>query len=150
MYTHIFGNYVFNTTPISPPGTNVVVHYKSYQHLTRDLDGEAGWYVGPSMKHYWYVKCYFPQANQVCDCNTFTSIPRQFPFPEVELEYFFKQSANDIITLLSAPPATTAIFLESGDKTINALLKIAYTIKILYPLPSQATPSETVSLTMVK
>ena len=40
-YTYIFGNYDYNTTPISPPGTKVVVNSKPDQRLTWDLNGEA-------------------------------------------------------------------------------------------------------------
>ena len=149
-YTYICGNYDFNTTPIAPPGTKVVVHSKPYQRLTWYLNVESGRYLGPSMKHYWCVKCYFPQTNQVWDCDTVTLIPHEYPFPEVKLVDFLKQSANDIITLLIAPTSTTEILLEAVDPTRNELLKILYTIKILKPLPPQVTLSDTVALTRVK
>ena len=42
-----------------------------------------------------------------------------------------KQPANDIITLLSSPPSTTNISLETVDSTISALLNIADTMKRL-------------------
>ena len=76
-YTYIFASYDFNTTPIASPGTRVVVNYKPYQRLTWELNGEDGWYMGPSMKHYKCVKCYFPRTNQVCDCGTVTFIPNE-------------------------------------------------------------------------
>ena len=87
-YPHFFGNYNFNNTNIAPTGTKVVVHSKPDQLLTWDLNGEAGWYVGPSVKHYWCVKCYSPQTNQVHDCDTVPFIPHAYPFPEVNLEDF--------------------------------------------------------------
>ena len=37
-YTYIFGDYNFNTTPISPPSTKVVVHSNPDQLLTWDLN----------------------------------------------------------------------------------------------------------------
>ena len=87
-YTHIFGKYDFSTTPIAPPGTKVVVHSKPDQCLTWYLSGEEGWYVGPSMNYYRCVQCYFPRTNQVRDCDTVTFIPHEYPFLEVNLEYF--------------------------------------------------------------
>ena len=41
-YTFIFGTYDFNTTPIAPPGTKVVVRSKPYQCLTWDLNRYSG------------------------------------------------------------------------------------------------------------
>ena len=76
-YTFIFASYDFNTTPIAPPGTKVVVNYKPYQRLTWELNGEDGWYMGPSMKHYCYLQCYFQITNQVRDCDTVTFIPHE-------------------------------------------------------------------------
>ena len=130
-YTYIYGNYDLNITTISPPGTKAVVHSKPDQRLTCCLNGEAGWYVGPSMKNYLCVKCYFPIANQVRNCDTVTFIPHEYPFPEVNLDGLKKQVTNDIITLLSAPPSATKISLEAGDPTRNVILKIADTIKLL-------------------
>ena len=149
-YTYIFGNYYFNTTPIAPPGTKVVFHYKPCQRLTWYLNAEAGWYVGPSMKHYWCVQCYLPIKKQLRECDTVTFIPHEYPFPEVKLDDFLKRAANDIITLLSAPPSTEAISLDAGYPTRNALLNIVYTIKRLEPLPPQVPLAYTVSLTRVK
>ena len=74
-YTYIFGNYGFNTTTIADPGTKLIVHFKPYKLLTWVLDVEAGWYVGPSMKHYQYVQFYLPRTNQLCDCDAVTFIP---------------------------------------------------------------------------
>ena len=61
-----------------------------------------------------------------------------------------KQAANDIITILSAPPSTTEIPLEAGNPTINALLKIADTIKRLKPLPPQLPLTYTVAIPRAK
>ena len=124
-YTYIFGNYDFKYTPITPPGTKVVVHSKPYQRLTWDLNGESVCYVGPPMKHYRCVQCYFTRTNQVCDCDTVNFISHEWPFSEVKLEYIYLKLENDIITLLSVPPPTTEVSLEAIDPTWNVLLKIA-------------------------
>ena len=76
-YTYIFGQYYFNTIPIVPPGINIVVHSKPDQFLTWYLNGETGWYVGPSIKHYWCIYCYFTITNQVRNCDTVTLIPHE-------------------------------------------------------------------------
>ena len=66
-YTYTFCNYDFNTTPIAPTGTKLVVHSKPDQRLTWDFNGESGCYIGTSMEHYRCVKCCYPQTNQVCN-----------------------------------------------------------------------------------
>ena len=87
-YTYSFGNYDFNTTPIEPPGTRVVIHSKPHQRLTWELNGEASWYVGPPMKNYRCVQCSFTRTKQVRDCDAFNLISHEYPFPELKLEDF--------------------------------------------------------------
>ena len=59
-YAYMFGEFNFAATPLAPPGTKIVAHIKPNQRRTLKLNGEAGCYVGPSMKHYRCVTCYFP------------------------------------------------------------------------------------------
>ena len=79
-YTYIFGEFNFSATPLAPPGTKIVTHVKSNNRGTWELNGEVGWYVGPSMQHYRCVKCYFPRTKEVRDCDTVTFFPPQCPF----------------------------------------------------------------------
>ena len=59
-YVQLFGVFDYNKTPIAPPGTKIVAHVKPTVQGTWDLNGEMGWYVGPSLNHYRNVNCYFP------------------------------------------------------------------------------------------
>lgn len=59
-YAQLFGQYDYNRSPIAPPGTKIVAHVKPSVCGTWDLNGEQGWYVGPSPDHYRNVNCYFP------------------------------------------------------------------------------------------
>ena len=52
VYTALEGSFDFMTTPLDPPGTQVVVHEKSVQCNTWDPHGKDGWYVVPSPEHY--------------------------------------------------------------------------------------------------
>ena len=58
--------------------------------------------------------CYFPETRAAA-----------IPFPKVSLDDFLRQAATDIISILTAPPSTTAPSLQAGDPTRNALLEIA-------------------------
>ena len=57
--------------------------------------------------------------------NTVVFFPKQINFPAVKIDDFLTQSAEDIIPILTNPPAPTFTSLESGDETHNALLKLA-------------------------
>ena len=49
-YTHVFGNFDFNKTPLAPPGTQVIVHNKPSTRRSWAPHGETGWYLGPALE----------------------------------------------------------------------------------------------------
>ena len=58
------------------------------------------------------------------DVDTVTFFPREIPIPKGGLDDFLRQTATDIITILTAPPSTTTPSLEGGDPTHNDLQKM--------------------------
>ena len=74
-YAYLYGNFDFNKTPLASPGTKVMVHYKPIQRATWDPNGKLGWYIGPSMQHYQYMKFYMPITKSKLDKDTVTFIP---------------------------------------------------------------------------
>ena len=50
-YTATEGKFVFNKTPLAPPGTKVLVHKKPQQWKTWGIHGVPRWYIGPEMEH---------------------------------------------------------------------------------------------------
>ena len=144
-YSYIFGEFNFAATPMAPPGTKIVAHVKPSIRRTWELNGELGWYVGPSMHHYRCVQCYFPRTKTPRDCDTVTFFPTHVPFPEIKLDDFLRQAATDIITILTSPPSTTTPSLEAGDPVRNALLTLATQLKRIQPMPITApsTPPAT-------
>ena len=79
------------------------------------------------------------------DCDTVTFFPKNVPFPEIKLEYFLRQAAEDIVTILTLLPSTTAPSLEAGDPFQNALLTLATQLKRVQQNPYQEIIPETVS-----
>ena len=128
-YAYLFGEFDFNKTPLAPPGTKVLAHSKPGNRASWAPHGLQGWYIGPSMEHYRCVKCYFPRTKSVRDVDTVTFFPKHVKFPSVGTEEYLKQAATDIITILNGQPNTTVPTLEGGEKTGNALLKIAQALK---------------------
>ena len=141
-YAYLRGQYDYNATPMAPPGTKVVVHEKPSTRTSWGNRGVDGWYVGPSLHHYRCVRCFIPTTKAVRDADTVLFIPETIPYPEVSIEDHLKQATTDIIRILTNPPSTSTIpSLEIGDKTKNALLKIADILNTNTTLP--ALPAQT-------
>jgi len=68
-YSYIFGEFNFLATPLAPPGTKIVAHVSPEKRASWELNGEVGWYVGPSMHHYRCIKCYFLKTREERHCD---------------------------------------------------------------------------------
>ena len=134
-WAYLFGQYDYNTTPIVPPGTKVVVHSKPEERASWAPNGEEAWSIGPSFEHYRCIKCYFPIQRSERNCDTITFIPHVIPFPRVTTEDFLKQAAIDIISILSQPPKHPIPTTEAGNDTRNALLKLATILQRAEKIP---------------
>ena len=149
-WAYLFGQYDYNTTPIVPPGTRVIVHSKPEERASWAPNGEEAWSIGPSFDHYRCIKCYFPKTRSERNCDTLTFIPNVVPFPKVTTDDFLRQAATDIVTILSQPVSASIPTLEAGDATRNAILKLATILKTkdimpLLPVPpvSSTPPKKT-------
>ena len=98
-------------------------------------NGEEGWTVGPSLQHYRCINCYFPKTRSQRDCDTVTFFPTVIPYPKINLDDYLRQATDDIISILTNPPHHTTPTLKLGDKTKNALLKIAKIFHRDEPIP---------------
>ena len=68
-------------------------------------------------------------STDIRDHNIVQVFPHEIPFPKVTLKDNLKQTAIDLIRLLTSPPSTTMPNLKEGDKVHNALLKLATLLK---------------------
>ena len=107
------------------PGTKVIVHTHPDKRASWELQGEQGWYIGPSLDHYRCMKCYIPRTRAVINSNSIEFFPRQIPFPEVTLQDHLKQAVEDIIAILMNLPVSIKPSLQEGDPTNEAILSIA-------------------------
>ena len=105
------------------------------------MNGEEGWTIGPSLEHYRCIKVYFPKTRSVQDIHTVTFFPRFISFPKVNTDDFNSRVAENIISILNAPPTTITPSLEAGDTTRNALLRIATILKTTDRLPVTSSSS---------
>ena len=147
-YAYLFGPFDFNTTPLAPAGTKVLVHEKPSQRASWAYHGVEGWYIGPSLHHYRCLKCYLPSTGGTRDADTVQFFPKQIPFPQISTEDYLLQAATDILTVLKNPPPSLPS-LTFGDATRNAIDHLArllqravkrpkpFNLRDPKPLPSQ-------------
>ena len=105
---------------MAPPGTKVLAHLKPGQRPTWVLHGEQGWITGPAPDHYRCLTCYFPIKKLERQMDTVILYPTVIPFPKVKIEKL-RQTAADIITVLTDPPSTTTPSLQAVDPVRNGL-----------------------------
>ena len=82
-YTHIFGEFYFNHTPLAPPGTQVVIHNIPNNCELWAPHGEDGRYIRPPMQHYRYHKAYIPKTRVERRFDTVEFFPKQFNMPNM-------------------------------------------------------------------
>ena len=124
-WAYCFGNFNFNATPLAPPGTKNLLHLKSkVRGVSWSYHGEEGWYISPSLVHYRCVKCFIPKTSRTHDADTVQFFLHKIPIPSFTTEALLRQTAVDMVSLLTSPPSLTPA-LQYGDSTQNALLQIA-------------------------
>ena len=130
----MFGEFDFRSTPLAPPGIKVIAHVKPQTRASWDLHGVQGFYTGPVINHYRCITCFFSKTRSERVCDTVKFLPHTIPIPKTNIDDYLRQSAQDIITILSNPPSTTVPSLTAGDPVRNALLEIAQQLGRVEPL----------------
>jgi hypothetical protein len=142
-HASLFGNYDFNRTPIAPPGTKVVAHVSADTRTTFGQHGQVAWYIGPSLEHYRCYKCYFPDTMSERDVLTVDFFPEKIPFPKFTTDDYLKQTAEDMLHLLTtSAPSTPLPTRAFGPPVLNAYEKIAHILQRALPPPPAQRVSE--------
>ena len=56
------GDFHFDSTPIAPPGTEMLMHEKPNRRRSFGVNAKKAWYLGPCLKHYRTFKGYLPST----------------------------------------------------------------------------------------
>ena len=51
-HAFLHGNFNFNTIPLAPPATKILVHTKPKECNSWGFHGQDAWYIGPAFEHY--------------------------------------------------------------------------------------------------
>ena len=128
LYTYRFGPYDFNKSPMAPPVTRVVVHYKPGNRTSWDHHDTKGWYIGISLDHYRCMQCYMPATGIVRITDTLLYTPKTFDYPKIATEDYLQQAIVDIIATTKDPPKTLP-FMSYGDVTKITTNQISRTLQ---------------------
>ena len=118
----MFGNFDFNATPLTPPGTKIVLHKKPDKRSSFAFHGLDICYIGPSLEHYICVKCYIPSMNGIRDADTVQFFPKNILMPATTTIDYLNQAATNILAILQNPPSSFPS-LEAGHPTKDAIEK---------------------------
>ena len=50
VYAHIYGTYIFDTTPLAPPGVRELLYNDTDHHVSYGAHGNEAYYLGPALE----------------------------------------------------------------------------------------------------
>ena len=124
-YTCLFGHFDFNKTPLAIPGTRAIVHETPQQRTSWAPHGIDAYYVGPSLEHYRCYKFFIPKTNTTRDATTVDWFPTAIKYPQITTETYLKQTAEDLLHILSQRTHKPTATLTFGSPIMNAYIQIA-------------------------
>ena len=126
-WAYLFGQFDYNSTPLAPPGTKLIVHLKPHKRASWDPHGIPGFYTGPAMRHYRCYTVYIPKTRTTRITDTVTFLPSVLPISQFSVQDHLQQSLDDIIHILQTPQNSHR--LTAGDTTRNAIRLVAEILK---------------------
>ena len=142
-YAILHGNYNFNKSPMTPPGTKMITHRKQIQHASWDFHGDDGFYIGPAVEHYRCVQCLVTSTRRVRISDIVQFFPHATPFLQVSLNSRLLTALDEIISTLHSPnfhhlnPS-----LKFDNTTKLAIQIIANMLHRMIPKPDLPSPKQ--------
>ena len=125
----------FNTTPLAPPGTRIIIHEKPKQRASWDPHGLDAWYIGPALEHYRCINAYIPKTHAERICDTVEFFPHNIPLPTTSDAHYLKAAAEDILAILNNPKPSLS-YLHRDDTFNDAIKQTASLLhRALQPPP---------------
>ena len=122
-YAHLFRQFDYNSTPLAPPGTRVIIHNKPQQRATWAPHREEGWYIGPATEHYRCYRIYVPKTHSERIADTVQFFPTKVVMPQLSSADTANRAANELINALQNPQ-TAAPFAPDFKHTMKLSLLI--------------------------
>ncbi len=127
-YAYVYGQYGFNSSPMAPPGTKVVIRDKPQQRASWQYHGSIGFYIAPSVEHYRCMQCYIPSTHQVQVADTIQFFPHHIDFPALSLNKYLLNALDTIAVILRqkhlSPNDTSLQIAQSNMDDVRTLTEI--------------------------
>ena len=104
-YTHMYGIFDFNKTPIAPPGTKAVIFEDPDTRASWGPHGKIAWYVQPALEHYRNYTFYIPETGGVRNSASVQFFPYYVTMPRILNVDAITIAADDLVQALLKPEA---------------------------------------------
>ena len=146
-YTHMWGNFDFNKTPLAPPGTKAVIFEDPDTRESWGPHGKKAFYIGPAMEHYHNQTFYILEIEGTQTSTTAQFFPHQLEMPKISPSDALTIAASDLIEILKNSESNPVINLKPEHYTaLKQAAKIFNTAskqpKIVLQLPSKPILNE--------
>ena len=116
--------YDFNCSPLTPPGTQILVHKTPGLRRTWAIHGVDCCYVGAAPEHYPYYRVYIPFTAAKCITKTVNFFPHSFSMLQMSSANDSQRAAHDFIDAL-ANPSLVAPFATLGQYQLRVIRQLA-------------------------
>lgn len=149
-YAQVWGQFLYNNTPLAPPGCHVMVHEKPHQRASWAPHAVDAWYLGPALNHYRGYRVYIWETRHERTSDTVTWLPKIVKVPQLNPTEVIIQSTSDIteaLKLLHQQNAPSNSLVQN-ENHIQALCKFQ---EIFVNIPSipEIIPVETIIPSLV-
>jgi hypothetical protein len=103
------GEFDFNRTPLSPPGTKVLIHENPDTCGTWAPHAVESWYLGPAMRHYRCYRMWAWNTNAERVANTLAWFPTATVMPRHSSTGIVIAAAHDLTHALLHPVPTSPL-----------------------------------------
>jgi hypothetical protein len=124
VYAQLNGNFDFNRTPLAPPGTLIITHYKPDQRASWDPHGLDGYYLGSDLDHYRCYQVHLTKTKGTRIVDTVESPPAKLAMPITSSKDLASIAALELSNALQNP-ACAAPFSQIGTAQLQALHQLS-------------------------
>lgn len=136
-HAQVFGQFSYNTTPIAPPGTHLLIHEKPDNRRSWAPHAVDAWYLGPATQHYRCYRTYVWSTKTERISDTVEWKPKHVLFPHQNTSEQILSGTQQIIRALQAQASEPSPSLPLTNEQGQALHHLC---EILTPTPDAPAP----------
>ena len=135
------GAFDYNTTPLAPPGTQVVVYENPENRRTWSPHGVDGWYLGSAPEHYRCHTVYVTKTRMERIARTVEFFPHDIDMPTTSSADNAAEAARMLAEALHNP-APASPFQTMGSDQMRALRQLSDLFTAAVPTDEVPAPKE--------